>query len=436
MYTIQYSALRGKLQPSIWREITPLNVTFFTLGCKVNQVEAGKLERLFSERGHTVAAPSAGIDAAIVGTCSVTGVSDGKSRRLIRRAAKLCPGAMVAVWGCFGQSEPEVCAGLPGVALTAGPNPGAEFVEAVEKICRGGNLPPADQPRRAAPRRITPSKEGNQPRTRALLKIQDGCDNRCTYCVIPSLRGPSRSVPLDEIIAEASSMAGAQEIVVTGIEISSYQPGLPALIRALREARPGARLRLGSLEPRIVGAAFLDAAPLVCPHFHLSLQSGCDATLSRMGRLYTTQQYRAAAASLRSKIPGCSLTTDLIVGFPGECEEEFAETLDFLRETRFAAVHVFPYSPRKSTPAAAMPGQVPPDTKKRRVKAAMAVAAECADACRREQIGRTLGVLFEEPGAGHSDGYFWVKAPGGAPNTLAEVRILGVEGEALVGEIR
>jgi len=230
-------------------------------------------------------------------------------------------------------------------------------------------------------------------------------------------------------------MADAKEIVVTGIEIGGYAPGLPALIRALRDARPGVRFRLGSLDPRTVDAAFLDAAPLVCPHFHLSLQSGCDATLARMGRRYTAQAFREAAAALRARIPECSLTTDLIVGFPGECDRAFVESLAFVRELRFAAVHVFPFSPRKGTPAAGMDGQVPPGVKKQRAEAALQAAAECAAACRQECVGRTAEVLFEEPGAGHSADYFWVKAPGGLPNEVASVRITGVNGMALTGEI-
>ena len=405
-------------------EIAPLNIAFFTLGCKVNQVEAARLERLFAERGHTVVT-AAPFDAAIVGTCSVTGVSDGKSRRLIRRAARFCPGAAIAVWGCFGKSEPEACAGLPGVILVAGPDPGLDFVEQVEHVVGANCVRPPDGRGRSS----LPS------RTRALLKIQDGCDNRCAYCIIPSLRGPSRSVPLDEVTAQVMAMKDAKEIVVTGIEISSYHPSLPELIRALSRARPGIRLRLGSLEPSAVDGAFLDAAPLVCPHFHLSLQSGCDATLSRMGRRYTARQYREVAAALRKTVPGCSLTTDLIVGFPGECETEFAESLDFVREMGFAAVHVFPYSARKYTAAAAMPGQVPPGVKKQRAQAAMNAAAQSAAACREERVGQTLEVLFEKPGAGHSADYFWVKAPGGIPNTVAKVRITGTDGIALMGDI-
>jgi threonylcarbamoyladenosine tRNA methylthiotransferase MtaB len=413
------------MQPSIWREIISVDIAFLTLGCKVNQVEAGKLERMFTERGHRIVAAALGADCVVVGTCSVTGTSDGKSRRLIRRAARLCPGAAIAVWGCFGKSEPDVCAGLPGVVWVAGPDPGMEFVERVETMAGARGVRP-----RANDVRLCPPVK-----TRALLKVQDGCDSQCAYCIIPSLRGPSRSVPLAEVIAEAKSMADAKEIIVTGIEISSYQPDLPALIRALHEARPDARLRLGSLEPRAVDPAFLEAALLVCPHFHLSLQSGCGATLARMGRRYTALQYREAVGALRDKIPGCALTTDLIVGFPGECDAEFAESLAFLRENGFAAVHVFPFSARKDTPAAAMPGQVPPEIKKRRVEAAMAAAAVSAAACRRERIGRTLAVLFEEPGAGHSADYFWVKAPGGVPNTTAGVYITGVAGDSLIGEI-
>jgi threonylcarbamoyladenosine tRNA methylthiotransferase MtaB len=426
------------MQPSNWREITPLNIAFFTLGCKVNQVEAEKLERLFAERGHCISAAAPGVDAVVIGTCSVTGTSDGKSRRLIRRAGTRCPGAAIAVWGCFGQSEPDVCAGLPGVVLVAGPNPGTEFAEKVEEIVYRGGRP--DRPFHNAVHSIT-GGQGRPPlhtsphRTRAVLKIQDGCDNRCAYCIIPSLRGPSRSVPLGDVIAEAKSMAGTREIVIAGIEISSYQPSLPALVRALREARPDVRLRLGSLEPNIVDDAFLAIAPLVCPHFHLSLQSGSDATLARMNRRYTAAQYRRAAELLRQAVPGCSLTTDLIVGFPGECEAGFNESLAFLREMNFAAAHVFPFSPRKGTAAAGMPGQVPSDVMKRRAETAMQAAAECAAACRKERVGRTLAVLFEEHGAGHSADYFWVKASEGIPNALADVRITGVEGESLVGEI-
>ena len=283
-----------------------------------------------------------------------------------------------------------------------------------------------------------------------MLKVQDGCSNFCSYCIIPYTRGPVRSLPLEEAVAQAEKLAaeGYREIVITGIEIASwgwdFHDGsrLVQLLDAVCTAVPDLRIRLGSLEPRIVDAEFcrvLSAHGNLCPHFHLSMQSGSDTVLARMRRKYDTARYYESVTLLREAFPGCALTTDLIVGFPGESEEEFAESLAFLRQCGFAAMHIFPYSRRPGTPADKMDGQIPNAVKEARSAAAIAAAAALNRQYREGMVGKTVQVLFEEPdGAlwtGHAPNSIRVYAPGAAlHNRVLPVRVTGLFRDGVLGE--
>jgi threonylcarbamoyladenosine tRNA methylthiotransferase MtaB len=289
-------------------------------------------------------------------------------------------------------------------------------------------------------------------RTRALLKVQDGCNNHCAYCVIPSVRGPSRSLPLTEAALEAERLSreGYREIVITGIEISSYGRDLTdgsdlcSLLETVSRAAPGVRLRLGSLEPRTLNtetAARLSRIPDLCPSFHLSLQSGCDTVLRRMGRRYDTAGYAQTLDRLRETLPGCAVTTDLIVGFPGETQEEFSTTLAFVSSCHFAGMHIFPYSRRAGTRAAGMPGQIPRAEKQRRAAEALDVAARMAAAYRAGCVGRTAKVLFESEkdgvSAGHAQNNQMVRCKGlGLRGQVLDVLLTGEEDGVLVGLAR
>ena len=389
-----------------------MKFAFFTLGCKVNQYETQAMQQLLLEKGHTLGQFDELCDGYIINTCTVTAVSDKKSRNTIRRVRKLNPDAAVGVCGCYAQTAPQDIRKLD-VDVLVGTADRAEFVErmieaAAEKK-RWEKVEDAGLPR---PFELLPAG-GLAERTRALLKVEDGCNNFCTYCIIPYARGRVRSMPLEKAVVEAKKLAqmGYREIVINGIEISSWgwewKDGscLRQLLRAILEAVPDVRIRLGSLEPRTIDEAFckeLCGFPNLCPQFHLSLQSGSDTVLQRMHRKYDTARYRESVRLLHEYFPACAVTTDLIVGFPGETEEEFSESLDFVRSCALAAFHIFPYSRRKGTPAASMPGQLTNEEKEHRAARAAEAAAELEDAYLSGLLGTRQEVLFEE----EQDGYF------------------------------
>ena len=420
-----------------------------TLGCKVNQFETQAMETMLRERGHAPAGAH-DADAVIVNTCAVTAESGRKSRQAIRRLMAEHPHAVAAVCGCFSQIEPQAARAL-GAAVVFGSGDRKAFVEAVEKaVDEHGEAQCVDDPFRR--REFEPLPAGAlEGRTRAYLKIEDGCDNFCSYCVIPYARGRVRSMPLADIRAEAARLQGEgfRELILTGIEISSYgkdlpgETGLADAVCAAAESAPRTRVRIGSLEPTAVTEDFCRriAAPgNICRHFHLSLQSGCDRTLSAMRRKYDTAAFLRAAGRLRERFPGCALTADLIAGFPGETEADFAATLDFIRRVGFAEMHVFPYSIRPGTRAAEMPGQLTHAVKNARAAAAQAAASEMQLAYLDAQIGQTLPVLFEteQDGRwqGHSDNYCEVLASGSALHGIMKnVQITAREGKKLVGII-
>ena len=420
-----------------------------TLGCKVNQFETQAIEAILLRHGH-VPTDAGDADAVIVNTCAVTAESGRKSRQAVRRMLAENPGAIAAVCGCFFQIEPDAAEAL-GAAVVFGSGDRAKFAEALEEaVLAKKAIRQIDDPFRRTEMELLPggALEG---RTRAYLKIEDGCDNFCTYCIIPYARGRVRSMPVAAAAAEAARLQseGFREIIVTGIEISSYGKdfrdgsGLADVLCAIAAAAPHTRIRIGSLEPTVVTADFcrrLSAAGNICRHFHLSLQSGCDKTLAAMHRKYDTARFSNAAALLREAFPGCALTADLITGFPGETDADFSATLAFLREIGFAAMHVFPYSVRPGTKAAALPEQLTHAVKDARAREAQTLAAELQRDYLDAQIGRILPVLFETEQAdgwhGHSDNYCEVCAVGEKLHGIMKnVKITARNGEKLIGII-
>ena len=428
-----------------------MKIAIYTLGCKVNQYETQAMERELLRRGHALTDFDGPADAYIVNTCTVTAVSDKKCRNIIRRARKNAPSAVVAVCGCYAQTEPEAVAAL-GVDLVSGSAGRMDFLDRLEGLLQSRGGPVIEVDRALSRREFERLPAGGAAgRTRAMLKVEDGCVNFCAYCVIPYARGPVRSLPPDEAAEQARRLAGEgyREVVLTGIEISSWGQDLKTgqtltdLIEEVCAAASGLRVRLGSLEPRTVTEDFCRrcaALPNLCPHFHLSLQSGCDATLARMSRRYDAARYFESVGLLRKYFDCPGITADLIVGFPGETEEEFAQTLAFVEKCAFSAMHVFPYSKRPGTPAAAMPDQVSKGEKEERARRAIDLSARMERRWLEDQMGKTLPVLFEEEKdgrwQGHAPNYALVRAEGeGLHNRLLNVRIAGVEGEALTGAL-
>ena len=428
-----------------------MRIAFYTLGCKTNQYETQAMEQLLEKAGYEIGSFEETNDAYVINTCSVTAIADKKNRAMIRRCRREHPGALIGVCGCYTQHDPETVRSL-GVDVLGGSGGRQVFLEDLTAALEGKAH--TDHLDNALGRRefeILPPG-GLEERTRAMLKVQDGCVNFCTYCIIPYTRGPVRSAPLDTALEQAKAIAaqGYREIVVTGIEIASWGvdlPGKPNLIdlaEQLCRTVPEVRIRLGSLEPRVITRAFCDrlkSCPNLCPQFHLSMQSGCDTVLSRMKRKYNTARYYESVELLREAFPGCAVTTDMIVAFPGETEEEFRESLRFIRKCGFADMHIFPYSRRPGTPADKMPGQLGNAIKEARSREAIAVAAEMNRAYRESMVGSTQEVLFEDKHlslyAGHTPNYMKVYAAGeDLHNRLRQVTITGLYEDGLFGVLK
>ena len=424
-------------------------VAFHTLGCKVNQYDTQAMRERFEEAGFRTVDFEDRADVYVVNTCTVTGTGDKKSMQTIRRCHRNNPDAAIVVTGCLAQRAADELK-LPGVRLVLGTQRRGEVVQllaqALEQDCA---LIAVETLRQAPFEHLT--VHAHEGHTRATMKIQEGCDRWCTYCIIPSVRGPIRSRPLDEIRAEAQSLAAAgfKEVVLTGIHLTSYgreQHGAITLldaIRAVHEVEGIERIRLGSLEPVIVTGAFVQgiaAMPKVCHQFHLALQSGSDTVLARMRRRYTSGEFLAACAMLRGAFEDCALTTDVMTGFPGETEEEFAQTVDTCQRAGFARMHVFPYSEREGTKAAAMAGSVPRHIREERARQLIAVGKELERAALEGRIGKTDEVLIEEidaqgRGTGYTGGYMRVHVQGAKPGEIVRVQITGIENDELSGEI-
>ena len=423
---------------------------FYTLGCKVNQYETQAMERLLTDRGHTVGTFDGHCDVYVINTCSVTAVADKKNRAVIRRCRRENPEAVIAVCGCYSQHAPEDVENL-GVDVIGGSADRGEFVEMLLRAAQSRvRERKVDEALRRRDFEVLPAG-GLEERTRAMLKVQDGCRNFCTYCIIPYTRGPVRSAPAELAVEQARELAarGYREIVITGIEIASWgvdlpgKPALTELISAVCRCVPDCRVRLGSLEPRIITEAFceeLKTLPNLCPQFHLSMQSGCDTVLMRMKRKYDTARYYESVELLNRHFPGCAVTTDMIVAFPGETEEEFQESLAFIQKCAFADMHIFPYSRRPGTPADKMPGQHNNATKEDRSRRAIAVGNAMSESYRSALIGKELEVLFEEAEGefytGHAPNYVKVYVKGeNLHNQIRNVTVTGLYRDGVMGTV-
>lgn len=415
------------------------SVGIYTLGCKVNQYESEAIAERLMQNGLRILPPSEQCDAYIINTCTVTAESDRKARQFIRRAVAKNPLAYIVVTGCFAQTSPQAVAEIPGVDAVIGNKEKLAAADEVIRLLRQGNKNPLPCLRLSAldgapfeAMQITSFE-----RTRAYIKIEDGCENHCTYCIIPDARGEIRSKPPEQVLEEARTLTrnGCPEIVLTGIETASYGKDLTDcslldLLKQVDQIPHIGRVRLGSLDPSLIRPAFaeqLASLTSLAPHFHLSLQSGSSRILASMKRKYNAEQAMRAIELLRASIPHVKFTTDIIVGFPGETEEDFQQTLAFVRQARFLTVHIFPYSKRKGTPAAVMPDQVPEAIKRQRLHELDKVAAQIRRELLQEEIRSrdAVSVLFEtyenRQAVGHTADFLEVSVP--SPVSLhAEVR--------------
>ena len=415
-----------------------------TLGCKVNHYETEAMRELFLADGWEIVDFSQAADVYVVNTCTVTQTSDTKSRQMIARAHRTNPHSLVVAVGCYAQVAPETVASLEGVGLVIGTSGRKEIVQRVREALRA-HAPEVSVEPIAQQRAFEPFSAVRDSRTRATLKIQDGCVNYCSYCIIPFARGPLRSRPLDEISSEVHllSREGYREIVLTGIHLASYgrdfsQAGVTLLdaIAHASETDGIARIRLGSLEPLFVTQAVAESLarnPKICRQFHLSLQSGSNAVLRRMNRRYTAEEYLRAVEQLRTHMPNCAITTDVIAGFCGETEEEHRETLAFCEQAAFARMHVFPFSLRKGTRAETLENHLPKTVKEARAKELIALGKRLTQQYLQLQIGKTVEVLAEHGGAGYSGNYIRVlsSAPEGE---IVRILLTGLDGETAFGE--
>lgn len=379
-------------------------VAFYTLGCKVNQYETEAVTELFSDDGYEIVPFTEKADIYIVNTCSVTSMSDRKSRQIIRRAKKTNPQSIIAVMGCYSQTAPDEVLDIDGVNLVLGTKDKGSILNLVKTIDFESKLNAVTDIRDNHTYEDLTVKRTHD-RTRAYIKIQDGCSQFCSYCIIPYARGPVRSRCEKDVIDEITTLAeaGYKEIILTGIHVASYgkdlgNTSLEELLKKADNIDGIERIRLSSIEPMTLNHEFVEKVKTckkLCPHFHISLQSGCDSTLKRMNRHYTTAQFEEVVTGLRKVFTDCAITTDIMTGFAGETEEEFKETLDFVNRIAFADAHVFQYSQRRGTPAARKPDQVSPEIKEQRSKAVINAVSKSRDTFQKKQAGKTVDVLFE-----------------------------------------
>lgn len=427
-------------------------VAFHTLGCKVNQYETEAMEKMFEDKGYTIVKEDEIADVYVINTCTVTNLSDRKSRQFIRRVKKVNDDSIVAVVGCYSQVSPEEVENIEGVDVIIGTSDRNKVVELCEKA-------KDDNEKINIVRSIKTYDEFEEinvddikSMTRAYIKIQDGCNQFCSYCIIPYARGPIRSRQMPDIIDETEKLksSGFKEVVLAGIHVASYgkdlgDTRLDSVIKEISKVDGIERIRLSSVEPNLITGEFMDvlvSSNKVCDHFHLSLQSGSDKTLKKMNRKYTRDEYREKVELIRSYMPNAGITTDIIVGFPGESDEDFEETLEFVKDIEFSKIHVFKYSPRKGTPAAKFENQVHGIVKNNRSERLIGLADDLMEKFYDKHIGSTMKVLFEEANddgyyEGYTTNYIRVKAYSDKDiiGQLLDVDIMNYEGEKLVGKI-
>lgn len=423
----------------------------FALGCKVNQYESEAIAELFAEKGYEIVGIDEEADVYVINTCTVTNFGDKKSRQLIRKVKRQNENAIVAVVGCYAQTAPKELMEIAGVNLVIGTKDRAQIVEMVEQYDRANGVENhvSDIMKERVFEPLSIQKLAN--RTRAYLKIQDGCSQYCSYCIIPYARGPIRSREPQEVVAEVKRLAenGFKEVVLTGIHVASYgkdrkDTSLLDILKQVHEVEGIERIRFSSIEPNVVTEEFaqtMATLPKVCDHFHLSLQSGCDKTLKEMNRKYDTEKYRQAAATLRKYLPKVALTTDIIVGFPGETEEDFRESYAFAEEIGFAKIHVFPYSPKRGTPAAARKDQLLNAVKAERSHTLIQLSDKMAAEFLADAVGTDAEVLYERAVGegiyeGHTTNYMKVhgRSEVDLTNRICKTHITRAEGEMLFGD--
>lgn len=431
--------------------MSTITVKFITLGCKTNLYESDAMAELFKSAGYTIAGHKDKADVCVVNTCAVTGTGAQKSRQQIRRVRRENPHSILAVTGCLAQTEFEQLKNELDIDILIGNKHRSQIVDLVASALKGEKTHLiTDILKETQYEELTLTH--NQSRVRANLKIEDGCNNFCTYCIIPYARGPVRSRSMENIIKEAEALGatGYGEVVLTGIHIGSYggdigyKTTLIDVIEAIHEIDGIKRIRLGSLEPVVITRNFVDRLKnlwKICPQFHMSLQSGCDSTLMRMNRHYTTQDYRESVELLRENIPDVSITTDVMVGFPGETDEEFKQSYNFCKEIGFMQMHIFPYSIRKGTVAEKLPDQVLENIKNQRAKEMLDLALTSKKAFYEEYIGREIPVLIEQKQGkmyhGTTSNYMdvMVDVPDSYTGKIINVKINNYSDQRLIGHI-
>lgn len=426
-------------------------VAFHTLGCKVNQYETGAMEKMFEDRGYKIVEENDISDIYIINTCTVTNLSDRKSRQFIRRVKKLNEEAIIAVVGCYSQVSPEEIEDIPFVDVIMGTTERNRIVDLCE-------MAKQEKKKFNIVEDIRKNKEFEKleidnvnSKTRAYIKIQDGCNQYCSYCIIPYARGPIRSRELKDIIDEAETLSKAtfKELILTGIHVASYGKDLKDIalidvIEKISEIDGIERVRLSSVEPNLIDKDFMERivkAKKVCDHFHLSLQSGSNTVLKRMNRKYTAEEFEEKISMIREFMPDAGLTTDIIVGFPGETDKEFKETLEFVKKIRFSKIHVFKYSPRKGTPAAESKDQINGIIKKKRSQILIDLAEDLIKDFNSRFIGENLEVLFEEKSSkgnmyeGYTSNYIRSKIYSDCDiiGKIRKVELVDIDGETLIG---
>ena len=418
-----------------------MKVALDTLGCKVNQAETELLARQFTEAGYRLVSLLDEADVYIVNTCTVTHIADAKSRRLLRLAHRRNPDALVVATGCYAQRAPQELVQIEGVSLVVGNDEKPHLRQLLQE---SGCL--------SSPTSVQEGSTINHHpalRTRAFIKVQDGCSSFCSYCIVPLVRGREKSLPVDRVVAEVRFRVanGSKEVVLTGTEIGSYSDNgisLQGLLEHILAETDVTRLRLSSLQPQEVSPELIGLwrDRRLCPHFHLSLQSGSDGVLGRMKRRYLTSDYQGAVSLIRALVPRVAVTTDVIIGFPGETEEEFAESYDFCRQSGFAKVHVFAYSLRSGTQAARLPHQIGDRVKKERSQKMLALARESARNFRQQYLGKTMPVLWEKQSdglwSGLTDNYIrvYTRSNEDLTNKLLPVKLVEIRGGGVWGEVK
>ena len=402
-------------------------VAFYTLGCKVNQYETNAMEQQFIKNGYEIVDNTEKADIYIVNTCTVTNMAERKSRQMLRRVKEINQSAILVVCGCYAQVAQKELEKIPEIDIILGINEKNNIVEIVENYEKNHSKNEEVEDVSKQNEFLDFGDVTYTEKNRAVIKVQDGCNMFCSYCIIPYARGRIRSRKIESVVSEVTKIAkqGIKEVVITGIHVASYGKDfenenvrLIDLLEAINKVEGIERIRLGSLEPTIIDEDFakrLSKLEKICDHFHLSLQSGCDATLKRMNRKYTTKRYKESTDILRKYYPDVSFTTDVIVGFPGETDEEFNKTYEFLKDIDFYKMHIFKYSPRRGTVAEKMPNQVDGNIKEIRSNKLIELSNQNENRHNEEYIGKKVKVLFEEYEdgffKGHTTNYIMVKVP-------------------------